>query len=552
VSTGTERTGFGPAGIEQRLKAQIDRYPVRLRPELARQAYRAHRRHRLIRRSATAGMLAVVAAAGVAVATGSVPFRSAAQDPGAVTRQAAPAAGQGTVPPASFQPTPAPDSLSPQQAAKDIFFVRQTTSGAHQRAGDTFFFGSDNRTVGYSADGTPIADGMVTLVPGKGGKRSYVTTAVNYSEHTWHRFSFSDQAIKPSPSWELCSVAQGGGLNNEDPALLMKGASSLLTCHELTVTRGVSIDGIAAIKISRLNNALWINATTYLPIQAETVNPKETDITQFGYLAATLANLADYLNAVVPAGFMQDSVLPPQPATTVVLPPWTPPAGAIPPFGLTPVPAGNSLTAAEAKDDILWTRSTTEAVPASDTLLDNIFNYRSASRDLTYYPDGKPYDDDSEAVIRAANGTLSSTHTVVRYDNRTFSFQASQGGTDSEHVPAASCAAGLNLDFQVVPDAARALLNCNGTDGLTIKYGQQIDGISAITIAAGGGQTLWINATTYLPIQQVTVNAGDQRPPAGFNSAPSPGTIEQFTYLPPTPANLSYLVSPIPAGFTKH
>jgi hypothetical protein len=69
-------------------------------------------------------------------------------------------------------------------------------------------------------------------------------------------------------------VAQGGGLNNEDPTLLMKGASSLLTCHELTVTRGVSIDGIAAIKISRLNNALWINATTYLPIQSRVTLPQ--------------------------------------------------------------------------------------------------------------------------------------------------------------------------------------------------------------------------------------------------------------------------------------
>jgi hypothetical protein len=184
-------------------------------------------------------------------------------------------------------------------------------------------------------------------------------------------------------------------------------------------------------------------------------------------------------------------------------------------------------------------------------MLDNIFNYRSASRDLTYYPDGKPYDDDSSAVTRAANGTLTSTDTVVRYDDRTYSFQASRGGDPAEHVPVASCTEGLNLDFQDVPDAARALLDCNGKDGLTVTRGKRIDGISAITIAVKGGQTLWINATTYLPIQQVSVNLKDQEPPAGFNSAPSPGTIEQFTYLPPTPTNLSYLVSPIPAGFTS-
>jgi hypothetical protein len=49
----------------------------------------------------------------------------------------------------------------------------------------------------------------------------------------------------------------------------------------------------------------------------------------------------------------------------------------------------------------------------------------------------------------------------------------------------------------------------------------------------------------------VTVSPKDQESPAGFNSAPSPGMIQQFTYLPPTPTNLSYLVSPIPAGYAK-
>jgi hypothetical protein len=304
MSTGTERTGFEPAGIEQRLKAQIDRYPVRLRPELAREAYRTHRRHRLIRRSAAAGALAVAVAAVVAVATGTVPFGSAAQRPGPVTSQV-PAPGRGIVPAASFQPSPATDSLSPRQAAKDIFFVRQTTRGAHQPAGDTFFYGNHNRNVDYNADGTLAGDDMVTLVAGEEGTFSSTTTAVSYSEHTWRRFFFPDPAIKASPSWELCSVAQGGGLNNEDPTLLMKGAASLLACPELTVTRGVSIDGIAAVKISRLNNALWINAATSLPIQGETVNPKETDITQFGYLPATPADQASYLNAVIPPGFAQ-------------------------------------------------------------------------------------------------------------------------------------------------------------------------------------------------------------------------------------------------------
>ncbi|HEY6791498.1 MAG TPA: hypothetical protein VI365_29720 [Trebonia sp.] len=549
MSTGTERTGFESAGIEQRLKAQIDRYPIRLRPELAREAYRAHRRHRLIRRSATAATLAVVVAAGAAVAAGAVPFSSAAQRPSPATSQAAPATGHGTVPPASFQPSPAPDSLSPQQAAKDIFFLRATTSGTG-RSVDTFIDGASNRTIAYAA-GAPADDGSMVAGTAKDGKSMTTLTDVYYSSQSWLRSI--EIPAQPASAPGLCGDAQLGELNSEDPSLLMKGASALLTCPRLKVTRGQQVDGIDAIKISLDDSTLWLNATTDLPIQSQVVSrAAPTEFTQYGYLPATPANLVHYLNAVVPAGFRLAFIPETEPGTTVVLPPWTPPAGAIPPFGLRPVPAGNSLTAAEAKGDILWVRSTTEAVPASDTLLDNIFNYRSASSDLTYYPDGKPWDEDSEAVFRAANGSLTSTHTVTRYDNRTYSVQTSQGGDNTVHVPVASCENGLNLDFQVVPDAARALLNCNGKDGLTVRRGQQIDGISAITIAAKGGQTLWINATTYLPIQQVIVSPKDQEPPAGFNSAPSPGTIQQFTYLPPTPTNLSYLVSPIPAGFTNH
>jgi len=47
----------------------------------------------------------------------------------------------------------------------------------------------------------------------------------------------------------------------------------------------------------------------------------------------------------------------------------------------------------------------------------------------------------------------------------------------------------------------------------------------------------------------VITNPKGQWPPAGYNSAPSPGQTMRFTYLPPTPANLAYLSSPVPPGF---
>jgi hypothetical protein len=377
MSTGTEYSDFehadsGQTGIERRLKAQIDRYPVRLRPELAREAYQAHRRHRVVTRAAATAGLVVLVVAAIAVGTGAVPFSAGDDHP---SGSASTPLGKGAVPPSSFQPTPAPDNLTRQQASGDIFFVRQTTG--QPSSGDTFFYGSVNRSISYDSYGMPAYDDSDALVRGKDGKAVEATTIVRYAARTWTRGTLPSPAATPkSPSRTLCSVAQDGGLNNEDPTQLMKGASSLLTCPGLTVTRGQRIHGVDAIKISRLNNTLWMNAITDLPIQAVTVNakaPKE-DITQFGYFPPTQANRARYLTTPIPHGFTQAAPPGPEPTTTVPVQPWTPPAGAISPFGLKPVPASDGLTASQAAGDILWTRSTTEAIPASDTLLDNIFS----------------------------------------------------------------------------------------------------------------------------------------------------------------------------------
>ena len=69
MSTETGRAGSGGsasggAAIEQQLRARMDRVQVRLDPGLARVAYRAHRRHRIVTRSvAAAGTAAVPVAA---------------------------------------------------------------------------------------------------------------------------------------------------------------------------------------------------------------------------------------------------------------------------------------------------------------------------------------------------------------------------------------------------------------------------------------------------------------------------------------------------------
>jgi hypothetical protein len=114
--------------------------------------------------------------------------------------------------------------------------------------------------------------------------------------------------------------------------------------------------------------------------------------------------------------------------------------------------------------------------------------------------------------------------------------------------PPASCAA-AGTGFTTTPDAARKLLAC---PGITVTRGQRIDGVDAIRFSGKKlGETLWVNATTYLPIEAVITYAPGNMPPAGYNSAKSPEQVFRYTWLSPTPANLAYMNVPIPAGFTK-
>ena len=57
---------------------------------------------------------------------------------------------------------------------------------------------------------------------------------------------------------------------------------------------------------------------------------------------------------------------------------------------------------------------------------------------------------------------------------------------------------------------------------------------------------LWVNAGTYLPVQSVTTEpTGDPNP--GKTST----TVDQYSFLSPTPANLAYLHVAVPTGFRK-
>jgi hypothetical protein len=562
MSTGTERAGSGSADIARRLKAEVDNYPVRLRPGLAGEAFRAHRRHRAMRRSIVAAGVAVVIAAGAAfLAAGTIPFGAApgGQQPiGPVRPGVIPA--QGVLPPASLQPTPPGNDLTAQQAAGDIVWTRTTYPGppgsASDSVADLFRYAGATSTIVY------LSGGKLSRETSSDAAVGPTATTVDYQQRTWSRSTGSALGDSPLLSQSPCQIAEHAGLWGLTNAANPAPAHELLSCLGLPVAQG-QIGGVDTISLTEQDGVtIWLNATTYLPVQLvmQTDAPGQEYTARFGYLPPTTANLA-YLAAVIPHGFSHVSVAgnpgnPGNPGGSSGPPAqvWLPPAGVIPPFGLQPTAASDSLTATQAAGDIQWARTTTSAIPASDTLIDSTFNYRSASRDLTYYPDGKPWDDDETYVKRGADGKPASVHTVVLYDRRTVSVQTTPDATDSsqpasdQDVCAIAQTSGLaDIAYPLTAGQARSLLSCQGQ---AVTRGLTFDGVDAIKITGSHGETLWMNATTSLPIEIVIVNATGDYPPAGYNSAPSPGEVIQFTWLPPTPANLAYVGIPTPAGFT--
>jgi hypothetical protein len=464
----------------------------------------------------------------------------------------------GLIPAASAQPSPPGDGLTAQQAAHDIVWTRTTAhlGGLAPDVTMMFSYLGQSRSIGYGSGEKPQVDRH-------SGAGINGDMDVWYSTRLWAVASgLRGLPTASSPlsadGRDACHVAQQTGVASISFTTAPDVARTLLDCPGVRVLPGQRIDGISAIKITgHGSQALWVNAATYLPIQVVSVYPASGapasgETIQFGFLAPTARNLA-YLATPVPPGFRKVTPVGPpyQSGARVPVTPWTPPAGVIPPFGMRPVAAGDTLTARQAAGDILWTRTTTRAIPASDTTIDSMFDYRSASRDLTYYPSGKPWDDSQTATIRGGHGTAS-YDTVVRYDKHTWSRQAIGDGTSpatTEPACVTATTTGLaNIDYQATPDAARSLLSCQGQ---VVTRGLTLDGTGVIKIAGRQGETLYASATTYLPVEIILTEPSGQYPPAGFNGTPSPGRVIQYTWLPPTPANLAYVGIPIPAGFTQ-
>ena len=142
------------------------------------------------------------------------------------------------------------------------------------------------------------------------------------------------------------------------------------------------------------------------------------------------------------------------------------------------------------------------------------------------------------------------THVIVDYQTRTWSQSTATlpAESASPSVSAPSCAAGVPYAWSPDPKQEAAMLRTAVSCGiLTATDGGIVDGVSTVKLSQRPGApttiTVWIDATTYLPVRIVQVWAD--------TTLSSADTQMDMRWLPPTPANQANLTLHIPAGFTQ-
>jgi len=170
---------------------------------------------------------------------------------------------------------------------------------------------------------------------------------------------------------------------------------------------------------------------------------------------------------------------------------------------------------------------------------------REQSRDRQYTTAGQL---ESDEVLTSTPTTNSGV--TVEYQTRTWSqFTATlPAGSPSASASASppSCAAGVPYGWYPDPELEAAMLRTAVSCGiLTATDGGIIDGVSTVKLSQRPGSpttiTVWIDATTYLPVRIDEVWADSS----------SSDTQMDMRWLPPTPANQANLTLHIPAGFTQ-
>lgn len=288
--------------LEQRLRHDMEHATqgVRVPPGLALKAHRHLHKRTMTTRAVIAGAAAVLMAGTLTVAGATGAFsrpaggRQVQTTAYVISRVEHALSAPGMTNVIAYTDTVYPAGITLQAMPGGLNASGGPGGGSTQRGESELLWASLHTTKlsAFTATGQRVFDERITIRNG-----SLVTTVVNYTSHTW----WTTQSGRPAARPGSASCMPGGGIRlnggrNAWPDFI----SAQLACGAYTVAGRQAVGGVDALKItaSSGNLTLWVNPTTYLPMQLE-AGGLQTD---FQWLSPTPAGLA-MLNMPVPAGF---------------------------------------------------------------------------------------------------------------------------------------------------------------------------------------------------------------------------------------------------------
>jgi hypothetical protein len=293
--------------FERELRTEMERVPIRPRPDVVRVAFRHSRTRRRVIRAALA--VGTAAATGIAMLV----LSSVSSQPDAKTT--------------AYVVSKMTSALT--TANNDIMVYREdaTVGRTHRTFSQTIWsYGGRTVTEVDDGNGQPYLSGLEYVRTSKGMEPAFVSVYYGHRE-VQEIVPFTDPMPGSAPSWSLsaqgiCGQAQRGGLrfampwDGETSSQLASVMRGLLACGKISVTWNQRLGGTEAIKMVvelsypassvRTSSILWVSESTFLPIEqgftSGSADSAPLSAVHYTWLPPTKANLR-LLDVPIPAGF---------------------------------------------------------------------------------------------------------------------------------------------------------------------------------------------------------------------------------------------------------
>jgi hypothetical protein len=551
--------------LERELRDEMERAPIRPRPNLVREAHRRFRRRRLATRAALAAGTAVAVSVATVIAVTGLP-------------------GQQRIETTAYVISQMNNALA--AANGDVMHISQdgidgtTGSTPNPESIQYWAYGSQSREL-LTYDGSKL-DTWDTLTHVKQGFEDSVVSA-DYHRRTVVKGGTIFPHV-PTQAVGGCYGIPGGLLDSpgtgliESASLLADTMHALVHCGSTSVAWHQRFDGTQAIELTgHYGNTtwhVWIDEATFLPIADGFSSPnvdEGSSTERYGWLVPTAANLA-MLTGPIPPGFTVTTHPPAVQVSVPHLKPAGPPA--LPTvWGTGPAAAiarRMGATLSVTGREILAERQVVTGSP-SVARVASTWIYPGNVRTHTLSGAGKPQFDSTIITTLVGHDRIKQISTMVDYVHKQVlrdvgggaagvwnpglptpsrvCLQAAEG-----QDPVASYAGAYSPQFGAGDSEAvlvRDLLACPHVS-VTISPQQRFNGAEAIKISwprprQHSTDTFWLDSSTYALI--------------GVTSATDPGYHQrqgsvvfgtsaiQLRWLPPTKANLALLNLYVPPSF---